>query len=149
MKREEVQERIAAVEREFFAARRGVALLVEQTRLDPGAIADLGIRPADVMDCFEHLEGTYMVRMFADWESGLRDVWNNALTQATTPPMRDLLEGLAARVHVDATTLAEAHEVREHRNALVHQGTVAVRPMTLAQARSRLRKFFSYMPRDW
>lgn len=148
MKREQVQERIAAVEREFFAARRAVALLVEQTRVDPSTVADLGIRPSDVRDCSNNLERTYMVRMFADWEAGLRDVWANALGQATAPPMRDLLEALSARLHIDATTLAEAHEAREYRNALVHLGRPP-RPMSLAQARSRLRKFFSYMPRDW
>ena len=41
------------------------------------------------------LEGTYVIRLFAEFETGLRLYW--ATIRQTEPPTQHLLDGIAAR----------------------------------------------------
>ena len=60
-----------------------------------------------------------MIRVYAEFEAGLRDYWANHLNKKTHPPMAQLLDSLAdQRLSVDRFEDADA--VREYRNFLVH-----------------------------
>jgi hypothetical protein len=98
--------------------------------------------------CLRNLERTYFVRLFALFEESLRDVWEKSFGKTTSPKCVHLLKGCAARTGMKPDTLlAEVHEVREFRNYVVHGTPAPV--VTLAVAKSRLCRFFSWMPESW
>jgi len=139
--------RIKAVEREHSAARLGIGRLREQAGADP-SILGKGIGIVDVRLAEDRLEGTYLIRLFAEFEAGLRRYWPTA--RATDPPSRtrDLLDGVASGRKIPEGRLGQAHAVRERRNRLVHETTWAA-GITLAGARHDLCAFLSYLPDDW
>src|SRR5271166_5033472 len=73
-RRFEWHERIKAVEREYWSARRAIDRLSADVARDPGALGE-GPSPRDLRSADENLEGTYLVRMFAEFETGVRSFW--------------------------------------------------------------------------
>ena len=90
-----------------------------------------------------------MIRLCAEFESGLRDAWQNAFGRTTQPPLRDLLAAVAARRLVPQDALDRADAVREYRNGLVHEGTTVVATIPIADVRRHLCRFFSRLPSRW
>jgi hypothetical protein len=147
-KRSEWLQRIKAVEREHAVARRAIDWLLESAKRDPTVLkGDLKLR--DIENASERLEGTYLIRLFAEFETGLRLFWPAA--KGTDPPnrTRDLLDGVAAARRIPDHQLKQAHAVREYRNVLVHEREEETAPIPLAQARSHLCTFFSFFPLNW
>lgn len=149
MKRQERIERIVAVHREYLAAAAAMDLLEERLRSDPQFGVAGGWRSRDARKLRESLEATFLLRLCAEFESGLRDAWQNFFHRPTHPPMRDLLIAIATQ-HVPQGWLAAADAVREYRNTLVHEsGATRAEPISLADARRHLCRFFSCLPLDW
>jgi hypothetical protein len=92
-------------------------------------------------------ETTFVIRLFAVYEQGLREIWS-ASGVSTVPPVRDLIDGLAARHRIPDGHRAAAHRVREYRNAVVHGGPVA-NASTLLEVRRALCRYFSFLPPTW
>ena len=90
-----------------------------------------------------------MIRLCAEFESGLRDAWQNAFGRNTQPPLRDLLAAVAARRLVPQDAVDRVDAVREYRNALVHEGTVDATATSIADVRRHLCRFFSRLPSHW
>jgi len=86
--------------------------------------------------------------MFAEFESGLRDVWISTVRDSQ-PPVAVLMNSLASRRGIPLAGALEADEVRAHRNVLVHEGASPSIPIPLMDAMGRLLHFFSFMPPDW
>lgn len=147
-KRERRLTRIRAVLREYRTALIALDILARQLKQDPSSLARHGLRPADFRRLQDHLAATYAVRVYAEFESGLRDVWKITVRD-TYPKAVDLIDSLAARRSVPATVLRETHEVREYRNALVHEDAENADVVELDELTHRLLRFFSYMPADW
>jgi hypothetical protein len=101
----------------------------------------------DVVNASEALEGTYTIRLFAEFETGLRLYWDTV--RDTSPRTRDLLNGLAALCFIPDDQRDNAHLVREHRNSLVHEREEAMGPIPIAVARGYLCRFFSFLPPRW
>ena len=138
-------ERLRAVEREWVAA--GLAVAAFARELAAGRVAlPHPLTAKDVAALAGNLSATYLIRLFAEFEAGLRSYWDT-LGRDTQPPATDLLNGVAARQRVPDNVLAAAHAVREARNRLVHQSTASA--LTLADARQRLQQFLSRLPDDW
>ena len=93
------------------------------------------------------LEGTYVIRLFAEFETGLRLFW--ATIRETEPPTQHLLDGIAARRAIPPERLANAHAVREYRNSLVHERDEEVAPISIAEAQGYLCRFFAFLPPTW
>ena len=138
--------RIKAVEREFEAAHFAIDWVLNIVQSDP-TVLEGKLRPNDIRIAREQMEATYMVRLFAEFETALRDYW--ATKKVTHPPVRDLLESLAGSRSVSKDALKNAHAVREFRNALVHERQDAPDAISLAQARHHLCTFVSFLPRKW
>jgi hypothetical protein len=71
------------------------------------------------------------------------------LPETIESTMKDLLVAVASQ-RIPQGWVDDADEVREYRNALVHEGgeeTAAT--ISLAGARSRLCRYFSRLPEDW
>jgi hypothetical protein len=149
MKRQERIERIRSVEREYLAAISAVQLLQNQLRADPSWGAARGWRARDGENLLAHLEATFLIRLYAEFEAGLREVWSKFYRRRTNPPMKDLLIALASQ-RIPQDWLDDADKVRLYRNAVVHEGSdEGAARLSVEVARSRLCRYFSRLPEDW
>jgi hypothetical protein len=152
IKRQQRIEWIAAVAREYLAAKSAAELLEVQLQADPNYGWNQGWESRDGAAFNDNLESTYLVRLYAEFEAGLRDYWANHLNRGTHPPMAQLLQSLAdQRLSIDR--LEDADAVREYRNFLVHSESdkppPELRAFTVAEAKSHLCYFFGRLDPDW
>lgn len=142
--------RIKSVEREHTAIRYAADFLLNAARGD-STILDRVVRVRDVEESVERLEGTYVIRLFAEFETILRDFWT--VSRRTNPPSRtrDLLNGIGANRKVSDDTIQNAHVVRGFRNTLIHERDHrdAVAPVSIADARRYLCTFLNFLPPEW
>lgn len=140
--------RIKAVEREHKATRFATDYLSAAVQRDPSWIGgDLRLR--DFTDAAERLEGTYVIRLFAEFETCLRAFWLLAIGKPPPSRTRDLLNGVGARRRIPHDQIDNAHAVREYRNSLVHAGAEPPEPISIDVARSRLCHYLSFLPITW
>src|SRR5437667_3892729 len=139
----EWQTRIKAVERQYAAVQLGTSRLLESARRD-ATILKGNVEYRDIVDAAKALEGTYIIRLFAQFETGLRLYWDSV--RDTHPRARDLLDGIAALRVIPDDQRDNAHLVREYRNSLVHEREEEVEPIPIAVARGYLCRFFSFLP---
>lgn len=140
--------RIKAVEREYLAARFSVDRALEQVRADP-TILTSGLAVREIERTAKLLEATYLMRLFAEFESGVRLYARLARKRQPPSKTEDLLNSVASRRGIPNERLRNAHKVREYRNDLVHERYEESEPMTIKDARSHLCHYFSFLPRDW
>jgi hypothetical protein len=142
----EWQSRIKAVEREYVAMRQA-ADRFRQAALDDPSILQGNLRHGGIVRASRNLEGTYVVRLFAEFESGARRYWSAKWD--TYPKTADLLNGLAARCAIPDLQVVNAHLVRDYRNGLIHEREDQPLAIPIATARSYLCHFFSFLPPQW
>ncbi|MDB5304080.1 MAG: hypothetical protein JWM97_1629 [Phycisphaerales bacterium] len=147
-KRDQRQRRLQMVLREYQTALIAVGILDTQLRRNPSALADYELRPKDFLNFQSNLEATYLLRLFAEFESALRSIWAG-IGKTTQPKTSDLLDGLAARRTVPTSVLHEAHDVRVYRNSLVHEDATDAAPVAFGNSIRTLLRFLGYMPPDW
>jgi hypothetical protein len=139
---------IKAVEREFLAARYSVDRSLRQVRRDPTILTgDLRVR--EIARAAEFLEGTYIIRLFAEFETALRLYFQKARRRPPPSKTRDLLDSVAARRGIPLEPLRNAHAVRDYRSVLVHEREEGAEQMTIGEARGHLCVYFGFLPRDW
>lgn len=145
-KRQQRIERICNVEREYLAARSAFGLLADSVRSNPSFGDTCGWSARDADSSSANLEATYLIRLFAEFESGLRDIWRIYYKKNRRTPMESLLQ-LMARQRVPQECVDEAQEARVFRNSLVHEDSdEAVVELSLKEVKSRLCRYFSYQP---
>ena len=149
MKRQVRIERIKAVEREYLAAKAAIRLLEQRLHSNPTFGLNSRWRSKDARNLRNNLEDTFLIRLYAEFEAGLRDAWLLAFHRPTEPRMRDLLHAIATRCYIPHDWLDRVHDVREYRNALIHEGKENRTPISIATARHYLCRFFSRLPADW
>ncbi len=89
--------RIKKVEREYVAMYHAAERFQQAARADPTILKD-DLRQNEIGRACRNLEGTYVMRLFAEFETGIRQFW--ATKWDTEPRMVDLLDGLAARCSI-------------------------------------------------
>jgi hypothetical protein len=134
------------MELDHSSTRCALDRLLVEARRDP-TILGSDLKLQDIANASGRLEGTYIIRLFAEFETSLRLFW--ATIRDTEPPTQHLLEGIAARRGIPPDRLAGAHAVREYRNSLVHERDDGVAPISIAEARGRLCRFFAFLPPTW
>jgi hypothetical protein len=139
-------QRIKDVESEFRVVEFATERLTEEVTRDPTILPDPA-RPRDVGIAAEHLEGTYLVRLFAEFESSLRSYWSTR--RSTQPSCRDLIESMAGRFGSPGPLTGRVHSVREYRNHLVHEREEVIVRVPLAVARRTLCTFIARLPIRW
>jgi hypothetical protein len=143
-------QRVRDIEGEWRAARSALRLLREQLRADPGWGKKWGWSQVDAAKLERNIDVTFMTRLYAEFESSLRDYWRVCTKKDTHPPMIQLLNSVAGRRHVPRDLLDDAHEVREYRNWVVHERAEGPpREVPLDEAKKALCKFLSNLPFDW
>src|SRR5207244_1683562 len=129
------QSRIKTVEREYVAMRQA-ADRFRQAALDDPTILQGNLRHGEIVKASKNLEGTYVIRLFAEFETGARQYWGAHWD--TDPKTVDLLNGLTARCEIPDTQRDHAHLVRDYRNSLVHEREDQPEVVPMAVARSYL-----------
>ncbi len=145
-KQDEWQQRIKSVEREFKCARLATDRLLDDYARDTSVLPP-EIKLRDLHLASNHLEGTYVIRLFAEFEAALRLFWEGR--KRTTPMAEQLLNAIAAQRHISSKLLNAAHRVREYRNSLIHRAVGQLVPMSVAEARQHLCHFLSFLPPTW
>lgn len=145
-KRQERIERMTRVEREFRAAAIAADLLWEKLREDPSFLLP-SLRARDGEAMRKNIEIAFLIRLFAEFEAGLRDAWSQAFGRKTKPQMKGLVDQIATQRNVPAPDVAAVHRVREYRNSLVHGGEAET--VSIEEARGSLNRFFARLPEDW
>lgn len=149
MKRQLRLNRLKALEKEWRVARLAVRLLESRARVDASMLIGEEMEYSDVLACVRQLAATYLIRLFAEFEAGLRDWWQIAKRRKSRPTTRQLVDSVAASRSIPIDLRDDVHAVREYRNRLVHEGHYDPVPMSLDIARGHLCRFFSWMPLDW
>jgi len=142
----EWQTRIKVVEREYVAMRQAADRFRQAAMDDPTILVE-NLRHNEIVVASRNLEGTYIMRLFAEFETGARQYWD--ANWDTDPKTVDLLNGLAARCGIPDTQRDNGHLVRQYRNSLVHERENQTAPLPIAVARGCLCHFFSFLPPRW
>src|SRR3954452_22294946 len=106
--------RLKAVEREHNAMRLGADPLL--VGLQEGTLA-LGkeLRRADINSASDGLEGTYLIRLFSQFERALKRFLRDKKINIPRHAER-LINRVAALIGIAGDILANTHKVREYRN---------------------------------
>lgn len=137
---------IKSVEREYVAIRQAADRFLEEAHRDPTILLE-DLRHGEIVTASQNLEGTYIIRLFAEFETGARQYWD--ASRGTDITTYDLFEALAARCGIPDTVLKHGHRIRDYRNSLVHEREDRPEPIEIAAARGSLCTFFSYLPSRW
>jgi hypothetical protein len=138
--------RIKSIQRDHALTRLALDRLLDEARRSPTILAGQ-LKVQDIVKASGRLDGTYLIRLFAEFETGLRLYW--ATIRDTEPPTQHLLGGIAARRAIPPGRLASAHAVREYRNFLVHERDEGVASISIAEARGHLCRFFAFLLPSW
>jgi len=139
-------ERIKAIEREYWSVREAVDRLSADVAHDPNALGQ-GRSPRDLRSAGENLEGTYLVRMFAEFETGIRSFWRTIKPRRTQTEI--LLDQVGDKCKVPADVIGLIHSTRKYRNSLLHEREDGVEAVTISSARRCLQHYLSRLPDEW
>jgi len=148
-RRDQWIEWIREVERESETAAYAIELLQVQLRRDPSSLDYRDLGYSDFVSTRENREATYLLRLFAVFENGLRDAWSKSEGKTTHPGANDLINAFAARCRMPNDRVTDAHRIRVYRNSIVHEESESAEPATLPEARRVLCRFFSFLPDEW
>ena len=143
--RAEVMRRVKDVEREHTALRFTTDHALRS--LGEGAVdLEEGLRRSDVNRASERLEGTYIIRLFSEFEVALKTILRERKIKRIPSNAKPLIDRVASCVKFSGPILDNAHLVREYRNKLVHHlvyGIPEDQRMTIRTATSCLCTFLS------
>jgi hypothetical protein len=139
--------RIKAVEREYNIARLAVDRLELHAEDDPRVLpGDLRFR--DIGAASIRLEGTYMVRLFSEFETALRHFLRAKKLRVPTNA-EPLVNKTRDKVGISNDDAKNVHLVRAYRNTLVHDRLEPVPPVSIRTATKYLSTFLSWLQRSW
>jgi hypothetical protein len=148
---------------EYEASRVAVARLTDQVRANANVLADEPKARSGLSAASQNLERTYLVRVFAAFESALRSYerwWHPERIGVTPGDASQMIDEIGARNADDVprrrkraigTQIRErVHEVRRSRNFWAHDDEDAIDvPMPLVRAKMCLLEYLDKMPLEW
>lgn len=144
-------ERVRAVENEYKSVRIAVDRLNAAVAADPTVLMNAPT-PANLSVAGRNLEGTYLVRLFAEFESALRSYdrarHNDPTLKTDASILIDTIGGRRGQ-GISANVRLGAHAVRRVRNHWAHERDATSERMPIAEARARLQQFLSWLPEEW
>jgi len=145
--------RIANVAQEFLAAKTAADWLQSRQEADPCFGNQFGWEAKAGIAFGENLEATYIVRMYAEFEAGLRDYWKTHLKRDTHPRMMELVRHAIPNQMFSQDAIDDADDVREYRNHLVHdledEVPEGLRAFSVAEAKRCLCPYFARLDARW
>jgi hypothetical protein len=139
--------RLKAVQREYAVTRKAVDEFQRRVVDNPNLLTG-NLRRRDIVAASDKLEGTYVVRLFSEFETALKyflTVKKIKVPKAAEP----LVKKVRDRARISDDDAGNVHLVRDYRNALVHdrrQPTIAV---SLRDSTRYLSTFLSWLQRTW
>ncbi len=106
------------------------------------------MRPRNLKLADENLEATYIIRMFAEFESAIRSFWKT-IRPKTRTQTESLLDRVGDRCGVPIEVARNVQVVRLYRNKLVHERDQECETVTIKDTRSRLATYLAFLPREW
>ena len=153
IKRQQRLNRIVAVEQEYQAAMTAAKWLKEQPTADPSFGAAHGWNAKGGLAFCENLDTTYIVRLFSEFEAGLRDYLETYLGKTTEPTVSQLVCQAIPTQRFPQDKIDNADEVRKYRNFLVHDPEddppTTVTVFTVKEAKSHLAAYFALLDAQW
>lgn len=139
--------RIKAVEREYDVARLAADRLAQHTRDNPDVLKG-NLKLADIDKVVNHLEGTYLLRLFSEFEVALRH-FLRALKLKVPRNAEPLINKVKDRAHIANDNALKVHDVRRYRNNLVHDDANPADPISMREATRALGTFLGWLQRYW
>jgi hypothetical protein len=139
--------RIKAVEREHTVTRLAMDRLDQQAQDNPAVLAG-NLEYRDVRVASEQLDGTYIIRLFAEFETSLRHFMRD-LGYREPRRAETLIDRIRDRANMSNDDAKSAQGVREYRNALVHDRMLDVKPISVRDATKYLATFLGWLQRLW
>jgi hypothetical protein len=139
--------RIKDVEREYGAIRFGTDRLLAAVNDDPSILKGQVSR-AHIKTAAQRLEGTYIVRVFSEFETALQH-FIRAFHIRKPKGAEALVNRVRVRGRIPQADSDGVHRVREHRNVLVHERSEPIPPVTIREATRFLCTFLSRVQRMW
>jgi hypothetical protein len=144
-------ERVRAVDNEYKSVRIAVDRLKAAVADDPTVLMN-DPTPANLSVAGRNLEGTYLVRLFAEFESALRSYdrarHNDPTLKTDASILIDTIGGRRGQ-GISANVRQGARAVRRVRNHWAHERDATSERMSIAEARARLQHFLSWLPEEW
>lgn len=153
--RRALMERIKATEREYLAVAHAV---VRQKALVQAGESELPsqVTLRDLDAAAEQLQPTYLVRMWAEFETALRSFWRHKSSAGSedtigTRNLIDWVAGVKQGRAISDGIRHDVHEVRVYRNILVHERDDPEPPaaIKIKEARRRLNIYLQRLPESW
>ena len=138
--------RIKSVEREFKIVRSSLNKTISDLAADPNLILQ-ETRPRDYNLASDQLGATYLIRLYAEFEAGLRDHY--ASLKPKNPKMEVLVDTLATRYGIPIEVTEDVHKVRNCRNDCVHNAMEKLSCDAVALYRGHLCHYFYCLPLMW
>src|SRR5262249_18644346 len=120
------------------------------------ASADLpdGAEPHHLDRAVEQLEGTYLIRLWAVFETAWASYWRHRTNRpdgrirafALVEWGGNIEEGYS---RIGTTVPPDVHRVRDYRNFLVHARDEPAPPVSIKEARGYLNRYLGKLPRQW
>jgi hypothetical protein len=139
--------RIKSVEREYDTARLALDRLDQHTRENP-AVLKTDMRLRDVVTCSNALEGTYVLRLFAEFEIALRHYLRFEGLRVPKNAQQ-LIDKVRDRIQIPNDFAKDVHSVRDYRNFLVHDDATPVPAVPMRDGTRYLSTFLSWLQRYW
>ena len=133
-----------------MAARFCLAAVLDSIRSGGALPPTEPVAPSDIVRCRQNLEATFTLRLFAEFESILKDFVSerrNSRHLKWTTSER-MINRIASKCRIHSEIVRETHRVRQHRNSLAHMGSEG-KLLTFDDCKSRLGKFLGYLPPSW
>ncbi len=144
-------DRIKAVEREYHAVRSSVGHMQGAIAEGTGGLA--GARAGDLITAEENLEGTYLIRLWAEFETAVRSYYgwltHDPDTRIVTHDLINSVAGVRRGRAISEDVRRAVHGVRDYRNTLVHARDDPARPIAITDARHNLNTFLCKLPQRW
>jgi hypothetical protein len=139
--------RIKAVEREFRVIRFGTDRLLAAVTDDP-SLLERQLKRLDVTTASRQLEGTYVIRVFSEFETALIHLIR-ALKVSTVRGTEARINRVRDRGRIPQAITADVHKVREYRNSLVHERSTQANPVSIRESTADLCMFLSRLQGIW
>jgi hypothetical protein len=148
MRRLDCHDRIKRLTSNYETALRTVQTLIRLAEQQPEHLYKYDLDMKQMRAVAEQLHDIYFTRMFACFESCLRDYWR-AKIRDTKPRTEELISSIATRHEVPRYTLDVVQEVRVFRNSLIHEEHQAERRYTIDEAATHLNTYLARLPLQW
>ena len=143
--------RVKAVELEFYAVRSSVEQMRVLITRGDAVLTDAGVRDLD--SAAENLESTYMIRLWAEFETAIRSYYgwrrNEPVSRIKTRDLIDAVAGVRLGRAISNDVREKVHVVREYRNSLIHARDDSSLAVALSDARRVLNLYLCRLPETW